>query len=81
MDEDIHDYGFPELDNQDVEQGYHNRELREHYSLGVNEVDLQRVHNLNPEQLFGFTEIINHVINRKARVFFVDGLGGTGKTF
>jgi hypothetical protein len=81
MDEDIHDYRFSELDNQDVEQGYHNREVREQYSLGVNEVDLQRVHNLNPEQLSGFTEIINHVINRKARVFFVDGLGGTGKTF
>jgi hypothetical protein len=39
------------------------------------------VHNLNPEQLSGFMEIIDHMINRKARVFFVDGPGGTGKTF
>jgi hypothetical protein len=39
------------------------------------------VHNLNPEQLSGFPEIIDHVINRKGRVFFVDGLRGTGKTF
>jgi ATP-dependent DNA helicase PIF1 len=29
MDKDIHDYGLPELDNQDAEQGYHNREVRE----------------------------------------------------
>jgi hypothetical protein len=29
MDKGIHDYGLPELDDQDVEQGYHNREVRE----------------------------------------------------
>jgi hypothetical protein len=39
------------------------------------------VHNLNPEQLSGYTEIIDHMINRKGRVFFVDGPGGTSKTF
>jgi hypothetical protein len=39
------------------------------------------VHNLNLEQLSGYTEIIDHVINRKGRVFFVDSPGGTGKTF
>jgi hypothetical protein len=39
------------------------------------------VHNLNLEQLSGFMEIIDHVINRKARVSFIDGPGGTGKTF
>jgi ATP-dependent DNA helicase PIF1 len=49
MDKDIHDYGLLELDDQDVEQGYHNMEVREQYSLGVNETDLRGVHNLNPE--------------------------------
>jgi hypothetical protein len=49
MDKDIRDCGLPELDDQDVEQGYHNREVREQYSLGVNEVDLKCVHNLNLE--------------------------------
>jgi hypothetical protein len=27
MDIDIHDYGLPELDDQDAEQGYHNRDV------------------------------------------------------
>jgi hypothetical protein len=49
MDKDVHDYGLAELDDQDAEQGYHSREVREQYSLGVNEIDLQGVHNLNPE--------------------------------
>jgi hypothetical protein len=39
------------------------------------------VHNLNPEQVSGYTEIIEHVINRKGIVFFVNDPGGTGKTF
>jgi hypothetical protein len=71
MDKDIRDYGLPELDDQDAELGYHNREVREQYSLGVIEVGIQGVHNLNMEQLSGFREIIVHVINRKGRVFFV----------
>jgi ATP-dependent DNA helicase PIF1 len=81
MYKDIHDYGLLELNDQDAEQGYHNREVREQYSLGVNEVDLKGLHNLNPEQPSGFTEIIDHIINRKGRLFFVDGPRGTGKTF
>jgi ATP-dependent DNA helicase PIF1 len=39
------------------------------------------VHDLNLEQHSGYTEIIDHVINKKGRVFFVDGPRGTGKTF
>jgi hypothetical protein len=39
------------------------------------------VHNLNPEQVSSYTEIIEHAINIKGRVFFVDGPRGTGKTF
>jgi hypothetical protein len=39
------------------------------------------VQNLNLEQLSDYTEIIEHVINRKGRVFFVDGTGGTGQSF
>jgi hypothetical protein len=81
MDKDICDYGLPELDDQDAEHGNHNRKVREQYSLVVNEVDLKGVHNLNPEHLSGFMKIIDHVINRKARVFFVDDPGGTDKAF
>jgi hypothetical protein len=39
------------------------------------------VQNLNPEQVSSYTEVIEHVINKKGRVFFVDGPGGIGKTF
>jgi hypothetical protein len=47
MDKDTHDYGLLELNDQDAKQGYHNREVREYYSLGVNDTDLRGVQNLN----------------------------------
>jgi ATP-dependent DNA helicase PIF1 len=81
VDKGIRDYGLLGLDDQDPEQGYHNREVREKYALGVNDSDLSCVQNLNLEQLSGYTEKIDHVINRKGRVFFVNGPGGTSKTF
>jgi hypothetical protein len=81
MDKDICDYGLPELNEQDPEQGYHNREVREQYSLGVSDTYLRGVQNLNPEHLSSYTEIIEHMINRKGRVFFVDSPGDTTKTF
>jgi hypothetical protein len=81
IDKDIHDYGLPELDDQDAEQGYHNREVREQYSLNVNETDLRGAQNLNPEQFSGYTKIIEHVINRKGRVFFIDDPRGASKIF
>jgi hypothetical protein len=36
---------------------------------------------LNSDQLFVFNAIMDRVINKRGRVFFVDGPGGTGKTF
>jgi hypothetical protein len=81
MDKDIHNYGLPELDDQDAEQGYHNREVREQYSLGVNETDLRGVHNLNPEQVSCYTVIIEHVINKKGRVFLLTPLEELAKPF
>jgi hypothetical protein len=81
MGKDIQTYGLPDLDEQDDETGYYNREVREQYAFGVHEEDLRSVKNLNSEQLSGFEEIIDHVRNKKGRVFFVDGPGGTGKTY
>ena len=57
------------------------REVREELSIHVDQEDLDLYKSLNMEQRAGFDEIIHHVLNNKSRVFFVDGPGGTGKTF
>jgi len=57
------------------------REVREELSIQVDQEDLDLYKSLNIDQRAGFDEIIHHVFNNKSRVFFVDGPGGTGKTF
>jgi ATP-dependent DNA helicase PIF1 len=57
------------------------REVREELSVGVDQEHLDIKGCLNKEQRAGFDEIMDHVLNKKSKVFFVDGPGGTGKTF
>ena len=57
------------------------REVREELLVGVDQERLEIKGSLNKEQRAGFNEIMDHVLNKKSQVFFVDGLGGTGKTF
>jgi hypothetical protein len=56
-------------------------EVREQYSLSVNEEDLKGVHILNPERLSSDTEIIDHVINKKRRVSLLTALEILAKPF
>ena len=42
---------------------------------------MKLIETLNSDQRAGFTEILDHVVNNKGKVFFVDGPGGTGKTY
>jgi ATP-dependent DNA helicase PIF1 len=41
----------------------------------------QHVSNLNSDQLFAYQSIYNAIDNGIGTMFFVDGYGGTGKTF
>ncbi|XP_062232422.1 uncharacterized protein LOC133929645 [Phragmites australis] len=47
----------------------------------MDEEHLNLINTLNTEQRSGFDEIMDHVINFKSQVFFVNGPGGTGKTY
>ena len=42
---------------------------------------MKLINTLNAEQMAGYNEILDHVLNHKGNVFFVDGPGGTGKTY
>ena len=59
----------------------HYRELTEEQNLGFDEDHLKIVETLNAEQMAGYEEILDHVLKNKGQVFFVDGPGGTGKTY
>ncbi|KAH9846243.1 PIF1-like helicase-domain-containing protein, partial [Lenzites betulinus] len=40
-----------------------------------------RVAQLNPEQRSAFDQIVDCVLRHRSKVFFINGPGGTGKTF
>ena len=75
------DYHIPEpicfnplLNQQNVEQTQNERQVHvERLNHNVN--------RLNPEQLAAFHAITNALRNRTAGTFFIDGPGGTGKSF
>ena len=57
------------------------KEVREEQNVTIDKEHLHIYESLNKEQREGFDEIIQHVFANKSQVFFVDGPGGTGKTF
>ena len=59
----------------------HYRELTEELNIRYEEEHLKMIQTLNVEQRAGFDLIMNRVEKKIGRVFFVDGPGGTGKTY
>ena len=56
-------------------------ELTEERKIIVSDEDIKLAESLNAEQMEGFNEIFDHVMRNRGKVFFVDGPGGTGKTY
>ncbi|GAA0161762.1 hypothetical protein LIER_39294 [Lithospermum erythrorhizon] len=57
------------------------REIAYERSIPVPEEDLLGINQLNSQQKTAFDTIFHHVILEKSGVYFVDGPGGTGKSF
>ena len=56
------------------------RELTEERKIEVRHEDLKLMVTLNlDDQRSGFNEILDHVVNNRGKVFFMDGPGGIGK--
>ncbi|XP_024990507.1 uncharacterized protein LOC112524786 [Cynara cardunculus var. scolymus] len=81
MSTNLDDFDLPSL-NAAVNlesRGFH--EVQEEYSIIAQDEDLNARNSLNSDQKHAFDEIMTHVDNDCPAVFFVDGPGGTGKTF
>ncbi|XP_028086421.1 uncharacterized protein LOC114287309 [Camellia sinensis] len=57
------------------------REIEEEMNIVVSEADYQSISLLSSEQKVAFEKILNRVFSGKQGCFFIDGPGGTGKTF
>uniref|UniRef100_C6JRR4 ATP-dependent DNA helicase n=1 Tax=Sorghum bicolor TaxID=4558 RepID=C6JRR4_SORBI len=81
MGKDIRDYGLPPICDEGPSSIDMMNEVREEENVFVDQDHLDIFDSLNKEQREGFDEIIQYVFANKSQVFFVDGPGGTGKTF
>nr|GME10446.1 ATP-dependent DNA helicase pif1-like [Ipomoea batatas] len=71
------DIGWLSMSTQEKED----REIAAEYNIQVSEYDLLCVEKLNVEQRNAFDTIMTSIISNSSGVYFIDGPGGTGKTF
>ena len=57
------------------------RLIQDEVSINISPKDRDAVHHLNQDQVFAYNLIIFVIECRKNAIFFVDGLGETGKTY
>ncbi|KAM3330338.1 hypothetical protein ACQJBY_026944 [Aegilops geniculata] len=81
MGKDIETYGLPELVDTNAFLGDECMEVREEREVGVDQQHIDLINSLNSEQLAGFNDIMDHIMNKRSQVFFLDAPGGTGKTY
>ena len=81
MGKDIKSFPLPDIDETYDNEGGEAREVIEETTIEYDEEDASLASSLNPEQRLAYDEILATVDNDDGGVFFVDGPGGTGKTF
>jgi hypothetical protein len=81
MGKDIQNFDLPRLlDTNDLES-LSWREVSDEMSIGIEKEHLDLYNTLNIEQRLAFDEIMENVLHHKSKIFFIDGPGGTGKTY
>jgi len=81
MRKDIRSFPLLEIDEElDTANGVP-REIFEESSIQIDQEHMALSDSLNTEQRAIYDEILDAVNNKEGKVFFVDGPGGTGKTF
>ncbi|KAI7727414.1 hypothetical protein M8C21_025563, partial [Ambrosia artemisiifolia] len=81
MGKSLNDYDLPRPSQPLHNQHTTHRDIQEECSIVVHPTDLQAKNLLNCDQKRAFDEIMRHINHAIPAVFFIDGPGGTGKTF
>ncbi|XP_024963500.1 ATP-dependent DNA helicase PIF2-like [Cynara cardunculus var. scolymus] len=81
MGKSLDDFHLPMVDANVDFQSKEFREVQEECSIVVEDEHLRARDSLNSDQKYAYDEIMRHVDNDCLGVFFIDGPGGTGKTF
>ncbi|CAK8560424.1 unnamed protein product [Lathyrus sativus] len=79
--ENIEDYDLSPLPLNTVQGDSIPSVIQEELAVDIPNEDIKSVAKLNNDQVIAFKTITNVIDQKHSGVFFVDGLGGTGKTF
>ncbi|XP_024168009.1 ATP-dependent DNA helicase PIF1-like [Rosa chinensis] len=77
----ISHYDLPEMTEDRGANSTLPRVIEDEVSVIIPQEDCDAVHHLNEDQAFAYNSIISAIQCREPAVFFVDGPGGTGKTY
>ncbi|KAH7537449.1 hypothetical protein FEM48_Zijuj03G0093900 [Ziziphus jujuba var. spinosa] len=75
------DYNLLEFDIDENDIHKDNKEISDELSTVINDDDIECAQPLNIEQKFVFDQILDKVFSKVPGLFFIDGPGGSGKTF
>ncbi|GAU49645.1 hypothetical protein TSUD_407820 [Trifolium subterraneum] len=75
------DYDLPSLPTGATKQNAIPSVIQEELSVHIPDEDIQAVAKLNNDQMNAFKIIMDVIERKQSQVFFIDGPGGTGKTF
>jgi ATP-dependent DNA helicase PIF1 len=81
MGKDIRSFPLSDIDHSYDDASHIPREIFEEASVEQNPEDVLLCDSLNAEQRSTYDEIMAAVYSKQGELFFVDGPGGTGKTF
>ncbi|XP_024982867.1 uncharacterized protein LOC112519115 [Cynara cardunculus var. scolymus] len=81
MGKNLDDFNLPKINVDTNLQFGSFREVQEEYSIIVKDEHLRARESLNFDQKYAYDEIMKHVDDDCSGVFFIDGPGGTGKTY
>jgi ATP-dependent DNA helicase PIF1 len=81
MGKSIKKFPLPKIDRARDRQTRVPREIYEEQVIQINEADENLFGSLNTEQMSAYNAIMRAIDSPDGGVFFVDGPGGTGKTF
>ncbi|KAG2690570.1 hypothetical protein I3760_09G193200 [Carya illinoinensis] len=81
MGKDINSFHLIDQNIDFDEDGFLSREIDDELAIPIPEEDLHASTLLNSEQQNAYNSILQKVLSNQAAAFFIDGPGGTGKTF
>ncbi|XP_004295807.1 PREDICTED: uncharacterized protein LOC101294254 [Fragaria vesca subsp. vesca] len=77
----IRDYDLPQLTGELEDNIGMPRCIEDELFIHVPQEDIDAIDRLNNDQMVAFNTIMSAVDGKESALFFVDGLGGTGKTY